>query len=89
MLEAHTLSAIQNCTEPPPTPVEVEGDLEYEIAKILNTKINKCKLLYYVQWLGYEGTDEETSWLPADEMGHATDLVKEFHRRYPDKPGPT
>ena len=63
-------------------PVEVEGDLEYEIAKILNTKIDKrqqCKLLYYVKWLGYKGTDEETSWLPTDEMSHTTDLVKEFH----------
>jgi len=88
MLEPHTPSAILNCTEPPPAPVK--GDLEYEIAKILNTKIDKrrrCKLLYYVQWLGYKGTDEETSWLPTDELGHATDLVKEFHQRYPDKPG--
>ena len=92
MLEPHTPSTIPNRTEPPPAPVEVEGDLEYEIAEILDTKIDKrrrCKLLYYVRWLGYEGTDEETSWLPADELGHAADLVKEFHRRYPDKPGPT
>jgi len=41
MLKPHTLSAIPNRTEPPPTPVEVEGDLEYEIAEILNTKIDK------------------------------------------------
>jgi len=92
MLELHTPSAILNHTEPPPMPVEVEGNLEYEIAKILNTKIDKRrqhKLLYYVRWLGYEGTNEEASWLPTDEMGHATDLVKEFHQWYPDKPGPT
>jgi len=79
MLELHTPSTIPNRTEPP---VEVEGDLEYEIAEILDTKIDKrlrCKLLYYVRWLGYEGTNEETSWLPADEMSHAADLVKEFH----------
>jgi len=64
MLELHTPSAILNHTEPPPAPVK--GDLEYEIAKILNTKIEKhrrCKLLSYVRWLGYKGTDEETSWL--------------------------
>jgi len=82
MLKLHTPSAIPNRTKLPPAPVKVEGNLEYEIAKILNTKIDKCrrcKLLYYVWWLGYEGTDEETSWLPADEMGHAADLVKEFH----------
>jgi len=41
MLEPHTPSTIPNRTEPPPAPVEVEGDLKYEIAEILNTKIDK------------------------------------------------
>ena len=74
MLELHTPSSIPNHTELPPTPVKVEDDLEYEIAEILNIKIDKgrrCKLLYYVRWLDYEGTNEETSWLPVDKMGHA------------------
>jgi len=54
MLEPHTSSTIPNRTELLPTPVEVEGDLEYEIAEVLDTKIDKrrrCKLLYYVRWL--------------------------------------
>src|SRR6266508_1981194 len=91
MLEPHTVSSIPNRTDPPPAPVEVDGDLEYEIAEVLDTKIDKrrrCKLLYLVKWLGYEGTDKETSWLPADELTHAPDLVDEFHHRYPGKPGP-
>ena len=92
MLEPHTPSSIPNCTEPPPAPVKVDGELEYKIAKILNTKIDKrrhCKLLYLVKWLGYKGTNEEMSWLPTDELTHAPDLVEEFHRHYPNKPGPT
>jgi len=91
MLEPHMPSSIPNRTEPPPAPVEVEGKLKYKITKILDTKVDKCrrcKLLYLVKWLGYKGTDEETSWLPTDELGHAPDLVKDFHHRYPDKPGP-
>ena len=32
--------------------------------------------------------DEETSWLVVTELGHATDLVADFHKAYPDKPGP-
>src|SRR6266545_6781140 len=82
MLEPHTSSSILNHTELPPVPVEVNGELEYEIAEILDTKINKhrrCKLLYLVKWLGYEGTNEETSWLPADELIHVPDLVDKFH----------
>ena len=87
MLIPHTPSSILNHTKLPPTPVEVNGELEYKIAKILNTKVNKykhCKLLYLVKWLGYEGTDKETSWLPVDELTHAPDLVDEFHWHYPN-----
>ena len=82
---------IPNCTQLPPPPVEVEGELEYKISKILDSKIDNprhCKLLYYVRWAGYEGTDEEMSWLPATELDHAQELVADFHARYPRKPGP-
>ena len=82
---------IPNRTQPPPPPVEVEGELEYKISKILNSKIDnhrRCKLLYYVRWAGYEGTDKETLWLPATELDHTQELVADFHARYPGKPGP-
>ena len=91
MLEPHHTSSIPNRTAEPPPPVEVEGELEYEIAEVLDSKLDRrrrCKLQYLVKWFGYEGTDEETSWLPADELGNATDLVMDFHRNYPAKPGP-
>ena len=90
-LEPAVPNEIPHRTQPPPPPVEVEGELEYEISEILDSKIDnrrRCKLLYYVRWAGYEGTDEETSWLPATELDHAQDLVTDFHTRYPGKPGP-
>jgi hypothetical protein len=47
-----------------------------------------CKLLYLVRWSGYEGTDEKTSWIPENKLRHASEIVSEFHLRYPTKPGP-
>jgi hypothetical protein len=91
MLEPHPPNTIPNRIDEPPPPIEIEGDLEYEIAEVLDSKIDRrrrCKLLYLVKWLGYEGTDDETSWLPADELSHASDLVSDFHKAYPDKPRP-
>jgi hypothetical protein len=90
-LEPGTLNSIPNRTQPPPPPVKVEGDIKYEISEVLDTKIDKrrrCKLLYLVRWAGYEGTDEETSWIPADELTHAAEFVSDFHKAYPDRPGP-
>lgn len=91
MLEPAFSSSIPNRSDDPPPPVEVEGEMEYEIAEILDSKIDRrrrCKILYLVRWAGYEGTSEETSWLTADELTHAQELVGDFHKSYPNKPGP-
>jgi len=78
--------------QPPPPPVEVDGEPEFEIAEILDSKVDcqckSCKLLYLVRWSGYEGTDEETSWLLATELGNAMELLENYHVQYLDKPGP-
>ena len=70
----------------------VNDEPEFKISEILDTKIDNhrcaCKLLYLVCWTGYEGTDKETSWLLTSELGHASELVVEFHIKYPAKPGP-
>jgi hypothetical protein len=92
MLESETPNTIPNRIQPPPPPVDIDGEQEYEIAQVLDSKVDqrrKCKLLYLVKWSGYEGTDEETSWLPATELEHAAELVMDFHLSYPHKPGPT
>ena len=81
-LEPATPNQIPNRTQPPPPPIEISGEDEYEIAAILDSKIDnrrRCKLLYFVRWAGYEGTDEENSWLPATELEHAQELLLDFH----------
>ena len=91
-LEPATPNVIPNRVQPPPPPNEVDGEPKYKITEILDSKLDHCRrqcpLLYLVRWAGYEGTDEETSWLVVTELGHATDLVADFHKAYPDKPGP-
>ena len=92
MLEPFIPSSIPHRTQSPPPPVEVDGEIEYEIAEVLDSKIDKrrrnCQLLYLVRWAGYEGTDEETSWILATELEHAPEALAEFHYAYPSKPGP-
>ena len=91
-LEPCVPNTIPNRVQPPTPPIEVDGEPEYEIEEILDSKIDRrrrhCQLLYLVRWLGYQGTDDETSWLLATELGNAKELVTDFHRRYPNKPGP-
>ena len=92
MLEPATPSTIPDRVQPPPPPVFIDGELEFEIAEILNSKVDQhhrnCKLLYLVRWTGYAGTDKETSWILATELGNAPELVADYHTTYPTKPGP-
>jgi len=91
-LEPATPNTIPNHIQPPPPPVEVNGEPEYEISEILDSKLDRrrrqCQLLYLIQWSRYEGTDEETSWLLAMELGNTSELVLDYHSAYLDKPGP-
>ena len=92
MLEPATLNVILNRVQPPPPPIFVDSEPEYEIAKVVDLKMDnqrsKCKLLYLVHWTGYASTDEETSWILALELENAPDLILDFHQVYPAKPGP-
>jgi hypothetical protein len=89
MLELSTPNSVLNCIQPPPSLVIIDEEPEYEISEILNSKLDKrwaCKLLYLVRWSGYEGTDEETSWILANKLGYASKIVSKFHLHYPNKP---
>jgi len=91
-LEPTVSNTIPNHIQAPPPPVEIDGEPEYGISEILDSKLDcwrrHCQLLYLIWWSRYEGTDEETSWLLATELGNASELVSDFHNAYPDKSGP-
>ena len=91
MLEPSTPNQFPNRIQIPEPPIIINSDSKYEISEILDSRIDKqhkCKLLYLVKWAGYEGMDEETSWLPASKLGHASEVISDFHLAYPSKPGP-
>ena len=63
MLEPSSPNKFLNLTETPPLPIIIDGEMEFEISEILDSKIDKhhkCKLQYLVKWSGYEGTVRAT-----------------------------
>ena len=67
--------------QPPPVPIEIEGELEYEVERILDKRINKRSrrrdsVEYLVKWLGYG--HEHNSWEPAKSVANAQQLVQAF-----------
>ena len=53
--------------------------------EILDSRYRYKSLQYLIKWRGY--SDAEASWRRADDAEHAERLVKEYHERYPHKPG--
>ena len=91
MLEPTTPNKIPNWTQSLPPLIDIDREPEFEIAEVVDSKIDKwrrCKLLYYICWLGYEDTNEEFSWLPAMELEQSMELVADFHSTYLTKLGP-
>jgi transposase InsO family protein len=72
-------------TIPPPI-VTPDGDLEYEVQQILDSRFfgRWKKLQYLVSWVGYG--PEENSWEPASNLENAPDIVAEFHMLHPQAP---
>jgi hypothetical protein len=69
--------------EPPP-PIEIEGEEEFEVSKIKDSRRYRGRLQYRVDWMGYPPDD---TWYNAENFENSPDLVREFHAKYPRKPG--
>jgi hypothetical protein len=71
--------------QPPPPPVEIDGEPEWYADAILDSRMfgRQRELQYLVKWTGYD----QPKWEPAT-LVNGLEVIDRFHERYPDKPGP-
>jgi hypothetical protein len=74
LLELYKESSIPGRFHVPPPPVELNGQEEFEVSEILDSRIIQRKLEYLVQWHGY------------NNLRNAPEMIQEFHCWYPEKP---
>jgi hypothetical protein len=67
----------------PPPPVDVDGEEEYQVSRVEDSRMYRNQLQYLIQWTGYDSL----TWEPA-KFVNGLQAVEEFHQRYPGKPGP-
>lgn len=73
----------QKNSQPPPE--IIDGQEEYVVEAILDSRFRKKKLQYLVKWEGY--SDCDNSWEPVKNLENAPQKIEEFHKKYPKKPG--
>uniref|UniRef100_A0A803TQ29 Gypsy retrotransposon integrase-like protein 1 n=1 Tax=Anolis carolinensis TaxID=28377 RepID=A0A803TQ29_ANOCA len=71
--------------QPAPPPVLMNGEEEFEVEDILDSRFHRRRLQYLIDWVGFG--PEERSWEDASTV-HAPDLTRRFHQTYPAKPRP-
>ena len=69
----------------PPLPIQVNGEDEWEVDEILASKTIRRSLYYRASWKGY---DPNPTWYSAWNFVGCPQKLKEFHKKYPEQPGP-
>ena len=67
--------------KPTPPPIEIQGEEEYEVEEVLDSRHRHGIVEYRVQWKGYMA--EHDTWEPALNLEHAKAKVKVFYQKYP------
>jgi len=75
---------VGRCRNLPLPPELVDGEEEYVVEKILNSRMFRRKLQYLVKWEGY-GIEGNT-WEYSENLNHAPEKVTEFHTKKPGAP---
>jgi hypothetical protein len=75
-LELYRSSTIPRRTHEPPPPIVVDGEQEYKVEKILDSKISHRKLQYLVHWQSYD--INERFWELVENLSNVMEKMKTF-----------
>ena len=86
LLEPHVVNTFPGRVVPPPLPEIVDWYEEFEVNKILDSRIRRGKIQYLVDWVGYDAS--ERGWEPLSNLENAKSAVASFHFDFPLRPRP-
>jgi len=69
----------------PPPPIIIEGEPEYELEEIIDSRLHYGKLQYRAKWTGY-APEHDKVWYPYEDLENAGIAERQFPQGYPGKP---
>ena len=55
----------------PPPPIQIDGEPEFELKEIIDSRLHRDKLEYRAKWTGYSPEHDKT-WYPAENFENAS-----------------
>jgi hypothetical protein len=86
LLEKYRKDPIPGRTPIPLPPVIVDGEKEYVVESILDSRLYRGKLQYFIHWRNYPVSAR--TWEPEENVQNAPQPIERFHKAHPKKPGP-
>jgi hypothetical protein len=68
---------------PPPEPVIVDGESQYEVEEVVDSRVFRRQLQYLIKWRGWD----DLTWEQATEVNKLK-AIDVFHAQHPNKPCP-
>ena len=96
LLEPHRANPFSQRPQSRPLPEEVDGELEYEVERILPSEVRTTRrhqgnrhrnirtLHFLVKWKGYP--EDECTWEPGQSLEGIAELIEELYTNNPDAP---
>ncbi len=84
LLMPYKETPIHGVNFPEPPPDLIEGEPEWEVERIVNTRRYRNQTQFLIKWKGY--SDAHNSWEPEKNL-NATELVEEYYKRNPRSVG--
>ena len=85
LLEPYENNKFPSQIQTPLPPIESDGEPEYELEEIIDSRLHRNSLHYRAKWTGYSPEHDKT-WYPAENFSNASIAIEQFHSRYPGKP---
>jgi len=85
LLELYKDNRFPSQIKEPPPPIQIEGEDEYELDDIIDSRLHYNELQYRAKWKGYS-PEHDKVWYPPENFNNAEHTVLRFHGRYPRKP---
>ena len=83
LLKAAVPNPFPERTRPPPEAIEIDGQEQFVVEEILDSRIFRNQLQYLIKWQGYGS--EENSWEPINNI-NAPRMIRQFHQTHPGRP---